>query len=351
MGGSFVISYSIDDSAFALTMSAINILLGVVATIFAIVALIRERRSTYRGEAKSREIVVRRELTLWGVGAHDLEDETGRELARRLMRLSYWTIMGTGLGWLCANIGLCSVAYAFTSSVAILFSNSYLVLVTEYLFVSIGCALGATFGVYFETRGSPPTTAYSDVRRRRVQDYCAWWLGLAPVASSALAIATLWQIFTQSSEIRLSEGDTYILAPSLPVVVALLVVAALVPVLSALCIQWIVASPRMLLAANPIAAQSADDYRRATAIETILGSAWIASGCLLQAVVSIDLHHYVAHGRTMMANLLSVPFFLGGLICILGGALLFLRGRLGGTLTGWRNPFADMRYLEHGQEL
>ncbi len=105
-------SGSIDESAFALTMSALNILLGVVATIFAIVALIRQRRTAYRGETKSREIVVQRELTLWGVGAHELEDEPGRELARRLVRLSYWTNMGWGLGWLCANIGLCSVAYA-----------------------------------------------------------------------------------------------------------------------------------------------------------------------------------------------------------------------------------------------
>lgn len=344
-------SGSIDESSFALTMSALNVILGVVVTTFALVALIRERRTAYPGEAKSREIVVRRELTLWGVGAHDLEDETGRELARRLMRLSYWTITGSGLGWLCANIGLCSVAYAFTSSVAILFSNSYLVLVTEYLFVAIGCACGATFGAYVETRDSPPATTYSDVRPRRVRDYCAWWLGLAPVASSVLSIATLWQLFTQSSEIRLPEGDTYILAPTLPVVVALLVIAALVPMLSALCIYRIVASPRMLLAANPIVARNADDYRRATAIETILGSAWIASGCLLQAVVSIEWRSHVATGRTMIDNLLSAPFSLGGFICILGGALFLLRGRLGGTLTGWRNPFVDMRFLERGQEL
>ncbi len=172
------------------------------------------------------------------------------------------------------------------------------------------------------------------------------------MASAALTVATLWVIYSQSTEIRLPVGDSFIQAPSLPVVVALLVVVALVPALSALCIHWIIASPRMLMAAHPIAARIADDYRRAREIGMILGSAWIASGCLLQAVVTIELRIHVPTSRTLIDHLLTAPYFAGTLMCIVGGSGLFLlRGRLGGTLTGWRNPFAAMRFLEHGQEL
>ncbi len=351
MGGSFVIAYSIDDSAFALTMSALNLLLSLAAT-FITLAAFRRQSGLATGEATSQEIQVQRELTRWGIDARDLDDEAGREVVRRLIRLKYWPGLGVWLGALCVNVSACVAAYALTSSFAILLSNSYLVSVLEFFFVAMCSMSGVTLGGYFETRGSSSATADSGERPRRVSDYCAWWLGLAPLGASALSIATLWMLFRQSSDIHLSLGDSFITAPTIPTLGALLVIAVLVPVLSVLCIYLTVASPRRLLATNPVTTRTADDFRRATAIGVILGGAWIASGFLMQAVVSIEWRSQMAHSYTLTNRALSVAFFLGSEICIAGGtALLFLRGRLGGTLTGWRNPFVDMRFLEHGQEL
>jgi ABC-type sulfate transport system permease component len=145
-------------------------------------------------------------------------------------------------------------------------------------------------------------------------------------------------------------ANTYLSLPLLPSVGVFLAIAVFIPALSMLCIHGIVASPRTLLAAKPQVARAADDSRRATAIGLILEFAWLASGCLLQSIVVIGWHSHDAPGRTLIDNVLSAPFFLGMFMCVCGVMLPNLHGRLGGTLTGWRNPKIIMNYLAHGQE-
>jgi hypothetical protein len=111
-------------------------------------------------------------------------------------------------------------------------------------------------------------------------------------------------------------------------------------------IYWIAVSPRTLLSSNTQAARGADNYRRATGIGGILQMTWMSSAYVLMAATSIVTSPGALIGHTSavtpLLHAMGINFFLAAPIFIFGPMIGAFQGRLGGTLTGWRNPLRHL---------
>ena len=96
-------------------------------------------------------------------------------------------------------------------------------------------------------------------------------------------------------------------------------------------LRHVVHQPRVLLVADPLTAQRADDLLRALTITLIQGSVLVILGGLGQAQWALlDLPPGALPG-----DLSAVAFLTSYPLLMLGLVTFGLRGRLGGTVTGW----------------
>lgn len=259
-------------------------------------------------------------------------------LIRQISALTGWAILGYGLGLLLAIGATSALALHATGSLASLMaSGAYVMVIVEFLGAALGFTLGYLVGVKRATRRLPRgAQTWGDLRVRRPRDYRAPWVAWTPTLVMLCSAAPLWLLATQTTHVTLTlcgQTWTYPTGPTLGVFIAL---GALTLMVAGLCVRWLAESPRTLLAADPQAARGADDLQRAVGIGTILGLAWMSSGELLQAAMSMATTSGAGAHQPLTAPLLSVLYVVS-MAATIGALVLFaLRGQLGGWLTGWR---------------
>lgn len=290
------------------------------------------------------------ELRAWS-GDAPLTAPQRDALIRQISALTGWAVLGYGLGLLLAIGATSALALHATGSLASLMaSGAYVVTIVEFLGAALGFTLGYLVGVRRATRRLPPASqTWGDLRVRRPRDYRAPWVAWTPALVMLCSVAPLWLLATQTTHVTLTlcgQTWTYPTGPTLGVFIAL---SALTLAVTGVCVRWLAEAPRTLLAADPQAARGADDMQRAVGIGMILGLAWMSSGELLQAAMSMATTSGAGAHQPLTAPLLTC-LYLVGMVATIGGVFLFaLRGRLGGRLTGWRRFQAAPSPAEGGR--
>ncbi len=258
-------------------------------------------------------------------------------LTRRLWQSYGWSFAGGGLG---AAIGAGAIACLAVgvagSLVNVVTSGPNLLEAVFFQGFTLGLALGYLLGTFIITR-RVTVPVWTDLRRRRVNDYRAGWLGWGPFALAGLTILTLAiALFSQlprqgavSNELHIARN--FLPTLPIPILAALAVWALLIPIIGALLCRWIAISPRALTSTDPRIALAADEMRRAISIGHVVSYTWVSSGLTLGAVAMVALTLASGLGDVLQWLLL----ILGGLAMALGISLNGLRGRLGGRVMGW----------------
>lgn len=330
MGGQTVTwTFDVNQEIFALAIMGAYALLGAGLIIYGAL-LITRRLEESRWLPRA---TMTRDLDAWNSGITQTTQQ--RDLILRQLTVSLgWEAFGGGMGLLLATVGVCVVALGLTGALSSLIAGGASVLaILQFQGVALGMTLGFLIGSWRATHRIPTLRPYADLRRRRPSDYRAWWVAWAPALSALCAVGPLWLLATQTPHVTFTLGAQRWLFPTAPVVGALHGAGVLIPVVATLCVRWLVASPRTLLAADPEAARGADDYRRALGIGSILGWAWMSSGNLLQSVMMIATASGVGREQPIVAPLLTAIYFLGTASFLAGIGVIALHGRLGGRLT------------------
>lgn len=329
-------TFNVDQGVYAL---AIMLVCALAALSFIIsgALLITHRRERSRWLTHEQ---MARDLAQWNRGLTQTAAQQS-EILLQLTALVGWATLGAGVGWLLAIVGVCALALGVTHTLASLIATgANILIVLLFQGAALGMTLGFLFGSWRATHRLPASPTYADLRRRQPSDYQAAWLAWGPGVMAPITLGPLWLLATQTAHVSLTLGDGRWNFPTGTIVAVCLGLSVLIPVATALCVRWLVASPRTLLATDPLAARGADDYRRAVAIGSVLGLEWMSSGCLLQSVMSIATTNGVGGGQPFVASMLTVIYFLGVGATITGLFVIALHGRLGGHLTGWRRPTA-----------
>ncbi len=269
------------------------------------------------------------------------------EIRLQLRSLAGWAIVGGGLGWLLFASG-------FVASAIFLSIEQRRALMTVPIsppLIGIQCLLlGITFGYLLgstrATRRTPHAPTYADLRPRRPSDYFAVWLAWVPVGVSTYACATVALLAYQVDHIRMAVDDSAWSVSTMLILGVFVVTGVIVNGIGLASIRLIAVSPRTLLSSNTKAARGADDFRRATGIGSILQMTWMSSYCLLMAATSIVTAPGALVGHTSaftpLLHAMGLNFLLAAPVMAFGGFLGAFQGRLGGTLTGWRNPLRQL---------
>jgi hypothetical protein len=168
-------------------------------------------------------------------------------------------------------------------------------------------------------------TTYADVRRRSIRDYrspvLGWLVILLGIGGGA---AALW-IGTHSS------GSIYYSSPGW--IIQTIINITSLTVCGELMVRWLSALPRILLIADPVRAQRADDIVRAMTIGTIQALVLLLLFGFVSPLWDILVSLYHLPSLAIEISLKGATWRLG--LGILAFALFFFGGRLGGRITGW----------------
>ncbi len=268
------------------------------------------------------------------------------EIWLQLRSLSGWALLGGGLGWL---LSACALFIGFATAPGVVRGVLWGSWLLQFMFVecvTFGITLGYQVGSARATHRAPHAPTYGDVRPRRSSDYFAGWLLWVPVCVSAYACATVALLASQVDYARLGYSESLWILPTRIILAVFVATALVVNGIGLASIRWIAVSPRTLLSSNTQAARGADDFRRATEIGSILQMTWMSSAYVLMAATSIVTSPGALVGHTSaftpLLHAMGINFLLAMPIYIFGGFLAAFQGRLGGTLTGWRNPFRQL---------
>jgi hypothetical protein len=285
-----------------------------------------------------------RDLMTWGAPPAYRSGAALEPLARRFVQLTGWLLLGGGLGLLVSSGALAWLAISVTRLSLGIIAGTWLSSAIMYFGFELGATLGHLAGTYAVTRVATGPT-WADLRRRRVSDYRAGWLGWGPFALAGVAIAPLVAALFLPPSVQ-AGGFESALFPAWPVPVtsAVLVWALLIPTLSALLCRWLATSPRALTFADPQIARAADELRRATGISIVTSFTWMSCGITLMGVAFGAPFTLVASFSPAATPLLPLVVFgilillslLGMLALLFGISLSLLRGRLGGRLAHTR---------------
>ncbi len=263
------------------------------------------------------------------------------EIRLQLRSLAGWSMVGGGLGWLLgASVLVLGTLALPVGARTFPVSGPMLPLIIAQG-ASLGFTVGYLFGSARATHTAPHAPTYGDVRPRRPSDYFARWLAWVPVGVSALACAEIALLASLGDTVPVHDTDA-VWTNSTRIILGMFVaIALIVNGLGFASIRWIALSPRTLLSSNTQAARGADDFRRAMGIGITLQMTWMSSGYLLAAAANIaTLSGALTRHFAPVASAIDAVGFIFLLLCIVIGPLITsLHGRLGGTLTGWKNPF------------
>ncbi len=202
-----------------------------------------------------------------------------------------------------------------------------------FLLLVLGFIGGHLVGLRQSSIRRRPGVSYGDLRRRRLRDYRSplflYFSGLIVVLHSAAALVVALHL---AGTLPLAQGLAYSALPLGALTLVLCPAALLVTMLSGeLLLSHVVHEPRVLLVADPATAQRADDLLRGLSLTLIQGSVLVIIAGLGQLQWRV-LNGYLgalSEPLSVVAFCASYPLFLLGL------ATFGLRGRLGGTVTGW----------------
>lgn len=274
------------------------------------------------------------------------------EIRLQLRSLAGWAIVGGGLGWLLFASGfVASAIFLTTEQRRALMTVPMGLPIIAAQGVSLGLTVGYLIGSAIATHRSPHAPTYADLRPRRPSDYFARWLPWVPVCVSVYACAILALLAYQVDHIRLSVDDSAWSVPTMLILGVFVATALVINGIGLTSIRWIAISPRTLLSSNTQAARGADNFRRATGIGSILQMTWMSSAYLLMAATSIVTTPGAPIDHTSPTSFMDVAPVLGAMgfnflliipVLVGGSMIAAFQGRLGGTLTGWRNPLKQL---------
>jgi len=192
-----------------------------------------------------------------------------------------------------------------------------------FVLSSVGFVGGRLVGLK-RLRGRPgQTTSYGDLRPRRLRDYRS---PLFP-ALSCLIVALQIAVTLLGAPHR---AGTLVLDRGLPLDLCALAMVLTVVAGEAL-LGHVVHQPRVLLVADPLTAQRADDLLRALTLTLIQGSVL----AMLGGVSQVQWALLNVPGGALPVPLSAITFLASYPLLMVGMVTFALRGRLGGAITGW----------------
>jgi hypothetical protein len=317
----------------ALFFPSISALIGLCVAGFGVWLIVSPK------ELQSRSALQRfwRDLTTWGVTPRDPDSAEIETLHKWFIQLAGWSLFGAGLCGTVASAALAWLAIGASGALASVAGSADLHGTVLYQSFALGWTLGYLAGSYTVTRVAS-ALAWADLRRRRVSDYRAGWLGWGQFALVGVTLALLMMMYLKLPHIRFtgaSESQPWQTLPNVPLLPALALWALLIPSLGALLCRWIATSPRTMTASDPQVARAADERWRAFSIGIVTGYTWVSCGITLTAVANMaSLNLTIPLSLPGLA--LDALSFLGVAASSFGLVLNVLRGRLGGKATGWR---------------
>ena len=325
---SITFSFPIDQNTYALALMCLSGLFGVIPIVYGSLLIThRLRESRWLGRESMAQ-----DLVWWSNGAIQTSEQRG-EIVSQLLTLIGWAVVGGGLGWLLAIIIECVVVLSLTGALDLLISGgATFITIVQFQVAALGITLGFLVGSRRSTHRLSTNHTYADLRKRRASDYRMWWMAWGPELVALSTLFPLWLLATQTKRITLTLGYDHWSFPTAATVGVFILVGALIPVAASVFVHWLVVSPRTLIASDSQAARGADDFRRALSIGSVLGMAWMSSGILLQAVMSVTTMNLTGHEQPLTSILLTIGYFLGTGSFLIGLFITLLRGRLGGQL-------------------